>query len=314
MKVYAHRANQNGSNINLENTKIATWNCFNKGYNVELDIRLKDGKLYLGHDEPKDEIVREFLEDSRILAHAKTWQTFEYLLRYKQIHSFFQSLDDVSITSQGYRIWHQNSGKCRDFGNKDIVVDLDWSTTCEAYGIITNYPNLEYDNEKIGEAFKLLILDVDGVLTNGRKTYDSEHNVLSKEFCDRDFTAIKRFKSAGIPVLLLSGDNFNSGMALSRSLPFFNARNYSKQLDKAIAIEKIAEEYKFKLEDIAYVGDDYYDLSALNVVGHPYCPQNASSIVKQNATILNRNGGDGVIDALYEQVKDKIIQRYPYES
>ena len=48
--------------------------------------------------------------------------------------------------------------------------------------------------------FKLLILDVDGVLTTGCKTYDLEGNVISKEFNDKDFTAIKRFKEKGLKV------------------------------------------------------------------------------------------------------------------
>ena len=40
---------------------------------------------------------------------------------------------------------------------------------------------------------KLLILDVDGVLTDGKKTYNKNHEVLSKSFLCKDFTAIKRF-------------------------------------------------------------------------------------------------------------------------
>lgn len=47
---------------------------------------------------------------------------------------------------------------------------------------------------------KLLILDIDGVMTNGTKVYDDDHNVLSKSYNDKDFTAIKIFKQMGIDV------------------------------------------------------------------------------------------------------------------
>ena len=69
---------------------------------------------------------------------------------------------------------------------------------------------------------KLLILDVDGVLTSGLKAYDTSGAVISKEFGDRDFTAIKEFFCAGIQVVFLSGDQqVNSQIAQSRRIPFF---------------------------------------------------------------------------------------------
>ena len=56
---------------------------------------------------------------------------------------------------------------------------------------------------------KLLILDVDGILTDGKKQYDREGNVRMKTFCDKDWTAIKRFRALGINVIFLTGDPFN---------------------------------------------------------------------------------------------------------
>ena len=67
---------------------------------------------------------------------------------------------------------------------------------------------------------KLLILDVDGVLTDGTKVYDAEHKVLSKTYMCKDFTAIKRFIAAGVQVVMISGDNFNATMANKRNIDF----------------------------------------------------------------------------------------------
>ena len=53
---------------------------------------------------------------------------------------------------------------------------------------------------------KLLILDIDGILTDGTKVYDVEHKPIYKRFMCKDFTAIKRFSAAGIKVIMISGD------------------------------------------------------------------------------------------------------------
>ena len=58
-------------------------------------------------------------------------------------------------------------------------------------------------------ALKLVILDIDGVMTDGKKFYDKNGDVLCKQYNDKDFTAIKRFMATGIDVCFLSGDNWN---------------------------------------------------------------------------------------------------------
>ena len=81
---------------------------------------------------------------------------------------------------------------------------------------------------------KLLILDVDGVLTDGTKVYDKNHNVLSKRFRCKDFTAIKRFMAAGIKVIMLSGDEWNRTMAEKRNIDFICTRGADLSLDKSV--------------------------------------------------------------------------------
>ena len=56
---------------------------------------------------------------------------------------------------------------------------------------------------------KLLILDIDGVLTDGTKVYDVDHKPVYKKFMCKDITAIKRFIAAGVKVIMISGDNYN---------------------------------------------------------------------------------------------------------
>ena len=75
----------------------------------------------------------------------------------------------------------------------------------------------------------LVILDIDGVLTDGRKYYDKNGMPFAKTYCDKDFTAIKRLRGAGVSVCFLSGDNVvNEAMAKNRNIDFYYARGKDK--------------------------------------------------------------------------------------
>lgn len=299
--IYAHRGNRNGPNPNREN-KIAyiaeTLSC---GYGVEVDVQLKTN-LYLGHDEPQEAISRIYLENSKILAHCKTLDTFNYLSQFKNIHSFYQTNEPVVVTTWGHLLYHSDTIKYFR-PSHGIIVDLEGNTV-DYNNVITDYAGkYRLDQKKI---FKVLALDVDGVLTNGKKIYSKDHIPQFKEFSDIDFTAIKRFKAAGIQVVIVSGDEFNRGMAEKRNLDFINAREISSDLDKSKCLPLIIKKYGVTPAEIAYVGDDYYDISLLNSVGYAFCPRNAAICVKSVAQILDADGGNGVIDILYEKVKNNL--------
>lgn len=317
MKLFSHRGNTAGAKPELENTGKYVQAALDGGYCVEIDVRLKHGEYWLGHDEPREKISLELMQDNRVLVHAKTVETFYELLKRKTIHSFYQKDEEIVLTSWGKKLYHEKLKTAYDFTSDEIYVDLECNVSHDnSYGIITDKPiEFKFFREtQPDKIFRLLILDVDGVMTDGTKTYDSSHSVISKRYCDKDFTAIKRFISAGIPVVLLSGCAFNEGMAKSRGLPFYNAKKLSDQLDKSVAAKIICEDFNTTLAGAAYVGDDYYDLSLLNLVDYPYCPLDAAQIVKDSgAVVINRKGGEGVIEALYELVKTRIIQRFPYE-
>jgi 3-deoxy-D-manno-octulosonate 8-phosphate phosphatase (KDO 8-P phosphatase) len=148
---------------------------------------------------------------------------------------------------------------------------------------------------------KLLILDIDGVMTDGTKEYDKDHNVLSKKFLCKDFTAIKRFSAAGIKVVLLSGDSWNRTMAEKRQLPFFCTRDENLSLDKSIYIDKFESMFGIDRDEMAFVGDDYFDLPMFQSLTCTWCPSDAPDIIKNNAKgVLQAKGGEGVIVDLYD--------------
>ncbi len=150
---------------------------------------------------------------------------------------------------------------------------------------------------------QLLILDVDGVLTDGTKIYNEHHYVEGKRFMCKDFTAIKRFIASGIKVVLISGDNFNKSMAEKRNLDFYCSRGKDLSLDKSKFLDLFETTYGIKRENMAFVGDDYFDLSMFKNLRYTYCTSDAPQIVKKNSfVVLKAKGGEGVIVELYDRL------------
>lgn len=155
--------------------------------------------------------------------------------------------------------------------------------------------------------FKVLCSDMDGVLCAGKTyTFDKNGDVLtvSKTFCDLDWTAAKLFKAHDIKVCIMSSDKANETIAKDRNIDFFHSRNERGMIIKGEVIEDIAKHYGVFLSEIAYVGDDIFDLTALGRVGYAYCPKTAGLQLTKHrfVKIIDRRAGEGVLDSLYEQV------------
>lgn len=130
---------------------------------------------------------------------------------------------------------------------------------------------------------KLLILDVDGILTDGKKYYDSEGNVRLKTFCDKDWTAIKRFRALGINVIFLTGDPFNVKIAENRNIDVYVNRSNGNHKDKVEFLSDICKEYEVKSNEVAYAGDDIFDVKIMRAVGYSFCPADSPDDVRSAA-------------------------------
>lgn len=158
--------------------------------------------------------------------------------------------------------------------------------------------------------FKLLILDVDGVLTTGLKTYDANGQVISKTFGDRDFTAIKEFICAGIKVIFLSGDQqVNSFIAKNRKIDFFYSRLPSGQLSKSECAKKILKKYNVSADEVIFIGDDLFDIEMRDYCKLMVCPKDSHFLMRKISDItLNTKSGKGCVQELLEyMVTNKLI-------
>jgi len=152
---------------------------------------------------------------------------------------------------------------------------------------------------------KLVILDIDGVLTDGRKYYGIDGIPYSKTYCDKDFTAIKRMRGSGVEVCFLSGDErVNKAMASNRNIPFYSARGK----DKAEFVEIYEKHYNVSRKEMLYIGDDLFDKSIMEQVGHAYCPSDACRDIKMlcgEANTLSNKGGHNAICELFDILLDR---------
>jgi|TARA_A200000159_G_scaffold163823_1_gene191389 3-deoxy-D-manno-octulosonate 8-phosphate phosphatase (KDO 8-P phosphatase) len=162
---------------------------------------------------------------------------------------------------------------------------------------------------------KLLILDVDGIMTDGVKYYDKEGVVKLKTFCDKDWTAIKRFRAIGIDVVFLTGDPYNVSILENRNLHVIANRGSGFHSDKKNYLDAILDEYKCTAKETAYVGDDLFDLGIMKRVKYSYCCRDSPRCVRDTANILSTEGGKNAIMHLYDTLELKgLIPFVPYDE
>ena len=162
---------------------------------------------------------------------------------------------------------------------------------------------------------KLVILDVDGVMTDGTKYYDRDGKVVLKLFCDKDWTAIKRFRAIGIPVVFITGDPYNEMILKNRNLPVVVNRGEGFHKDKVNYLAEVLEDFNCFAEEVLYLGDDLFDVNIMKSVGHPYCLLDSPIIVKQNANTLYCKAGENVIMQLFDKLEiDGLIPVVPYDE
>ena len=108
-KFISHRGNIKGRNIERENEPSYLIEAISVGFEVEIDVWFEDGKYFLGHDKPQYEVTTRFLKNDKLWCHAKNGKALVNLLK-DDIHCFYHSHDDYTLTSQNY-VWTNPGAK-----------------------------------------------------------------------------------------------------------------------------------------------------------------------------------------------------------
>ena len=144
------------------------------------------------------------------------------------------------------------------------------------------------------------ILDVDGVMTNGKIIYTHDGKI-DRQFYAKDGYAIKYAISKGYRIAIISGGMQENVRTRLKSHGVEVV--FLKAFKKIEVYEKFIEEKKIDPKNILYMGDDNPDLDVLKVVGISSCPNDASVDVKSICDyISHKDGGMGCVRDVIEQV------------
>lgn len=148
--------------------------------------------------------------------------------------------------------------------------------------------------KKKAAQIKLLVLDVDGTLTDGG-VYIDANGVQSKKFHIRDGMGITLLHEKGLPVGILSHSRSKTILD-ERARMLGIDRVYSGKEPKIEVLSRWLLELNLTFAQVAYIGDDVNDLEVLEKVGFSACPHDAHfSLVKVVDVVLQRNGGQGCV-------------------
>jgi YrbI family 3-deoxy-D-manno-octulosonate 8-phosphate phosphatase len=140
---------------------------------------------------------------------------------------------------------------------------------------------------------RLLVLDVDGVLTDAGMYY-AEGGEELKKFNTRDGHGIRLLEAAGIPTAIVTREKTEIVSRRARKLGIADV--HQGILDKGPVVRALVERHKITAAQACYVGDDVGDLPAMTAVGLPVAVRDALPEVKRVARyVTRRRGGDGAV-------------------
>lgn len=165
---------------------------------------------------------------------------------------------------------------------------------------------------------KLIALDVDGTLTNGKLYVDDKDNCW-KAFDVKDGFAIVNWIKLGGIVAIITG---KASKIVTRRGNELGIHEISQGISNKVSeLKKIMSKYNLTFEEVAYIGDDLNDLGVINKVGFSAAPKDAvKEVLEKVDFISSKTGGFGAVREIFEKIMkengmwEKIIEKYINEN
>ena len=161
---------------------------------------------------------------------------------------------------------------------------------------------------------KVLLLDVDGVLTDGRIIYDSAGRDL-KFFDVHDGLGVYLLKKAGIPTILITAKGSRTIKPRARDMQVDCV--FAGIFPKTSVLGKILDRYKVTKDELCFVADDLVDFGLMKKVGLPIAVPGACAEIKKLASyVTTKEGGRGAVREVAELILktqgkwDELIKNY----
>ena len=151
----------------------------------------------------------------------------------------------------------------------------------------------------IAKQIKIVLTDVDGVLTDGGLYYSSTGDMM-KKFHVRDGMGVSLLRKNGIPTVIVTKESTKMVKKWAKKM---NAKLYDGIIYKEKILPKICKEYDVSLSEIAYIGDDVNDVNLLKLIGLSAVPKDGTIMAKKfSKYICKTNGGNGVFREVAELI------------
>ena len=150
---------------------------------------------------------------------------------------------------------------------------------------------------------KIILTDVDGVLTDGGMYYSASGDVM-KKFHARDGMGVSLLKKNGIPTVIVTKEKTAIVKKWTSKMPI--AKLYDGIIKKEDILEKISNEFKVKPFEMAFIGDDVNDINLLKSVGFSAMPNDGIKQLKKICDYQCRTtGGNGVLREIAELIFER---------
>ena len=159
---------------------------------------------------------------------------------------------------------------------------------------------------------KLIVLDVDGCLTDGKIIYSS-NGAESKNFNVKDGLAIATWIRMGNQVAIITGRQ--SDIVKRRADELGIQHLFQGIKDKDRVLKELVESLGLKFYEVGAIGDDLNDYNMLKMVGRSFTPQDGVKEIQEIVkSVLTRNGGDGAVREMIDALVDDNDQRDEFLS
>lgn len=156
---------------------------------------------------------------------------------------------------------------------------------------------------RVTDTIDAVVMDVDGVLTDGTFLWDAEGNE-QKRFHFLDVMGVSIGKKAGLVFGLITGESTPFAGLFAKKMGITELHTGCK--DKAAALRLISERQSVPLKNICYIGDDINDLPAIELAGLSAAPANAhAQVLAQVDLRLKSAGGEGAVRELVDHLLAK---------
>lgn len=180
----------------------------------------------------------------------------------------------------------------------------DLEVICEEYELDLNallfkFPFKSNHLKSKLDKIKLLVIDVDGVMTDGGM-YFTESGDQFKKFNTKDGMAIIHLTKSDFQVAIISSGF--KGEAVTKRAEMLGIQHCSvSRAPKMETLAAICEELSISLENVAMIGDDINDLEVMRNIGFSACPKDAMNVIKSQVdVILENKGGEGCVRELID--------------